>query len=60
MTSLYRRYRPATGYSVPRGPEGLKERLVGLGAYRTFETLRRVDRARRSVLKRAGAGRGRS
>jgi len=60
MTSLYRQYRPASGYSMPRGAEGVKERLVGLGAYRTFETLRRIDRARKSMLGRAGAGRGRS
>jgi glycosyltransferase involved in cell wall biosynthesis len=56
MTSLYRRYRPAGGYPVPGGAEGLKERLVGLGAYRTFEALRRVDRARKSLLRRGSVG----
>lgn len=49
MTVLYRRHRPADGYPAPSGVEGLKHRLVGLGAYPVFEALRRADRLRRAM-----------
>jgi glycosyltransferase involved in cell wall biosynthesis len=54
MTVLYRRHRPAEGYPAPGGVEGLKRRLVGLGAYPVFEVLRRAGgRGRRTPVRAA-------
>lgn len=39
MTEQYRRHVPPGGASVPAGNDGLKQRLVALGAYRLFEAL---------------------
>lgn len=58
------RFRPAGGYPVPPGVEGLKHRLVASGRWRTFSALRDANlvaetaarvarRARRRVLPKA-------
>ncbi|GAA0794098.1 bifunctional glycosyltransferase/CDP-glycerol:glycerophosphate glycerophosphotransferase [Spirilliplanes yamanashiensis] len=37
MTEQYRRHVPPGGYPVPGGAQGVRHRLVGRGAYRTFQ-----------------------
>jgi glycosyltransferase involved in cell wall biosynthesis len=48
-TKMYRRHRPRTGFRVPAGPLGHKQRLVARGAYATYEVARTLERTRRQV-----------
>lgn len=50
MHEDFERYRPA-GYRHPRGPRGVKLRLVELGAYRRYSALEPVNQARVAALK---------
>jgi len=52
MSDSYRRYLPAGGYPLPRRAEGLRYRLVGRGAYRTFRALDLAVRAVRETQRR--------
>jgi glycosyltransferase involved in cell wall biosynthesis len=51
MTTLYRRYLPPGGVLVPPGNDGVKQRLVAAGAYRTFEALLAAWQTRGRVLR---------
>ncbi|WP_329018325.1 bifunctional glycosyltransferase family 2 protein/CDP-glycerol:glycerophosphate glycerophosphotransferase [Micromonospora rifamycinica] len=46
ITADHRRFRPAGGYPVPDGLDGLKHRLVAAGRWRTFRALRTAHQAR--------------
>lgn len=46
MVADYRRWLPPGGYPVPGGAEGLKQRLVAAGRWRTFSALRTAHLAR--------------
>ncbi|HEY3006560.1 MAG TPA: bifunctional glycosyltransferase family 2 protein/CDP-glycerol:glycerophosphate glycerophosphotransferase [Micromonosporaceae bacterium] len=53
----YRRYLPAGGYPVSPGPDGVKQRLLARGRYRTFETTRLAFRGLRAARTMAGRAR---
>ncbi|MFC7545221.1 CDP-glycerol glycerophosphotransferase family protein [Plantactinospora sp. GCM10030261] len=53
MVEDYRRWLPPGGYPVPGGAEGVKHRLVAAGRWRTFSTLRSVQRTRGKVRRTA-------
>jgi CDP-glycerol glycerophosphotransferase len=55
MTSFHRSYRPAGGYAVPGGAEGVRHKLVARGSYPAF---RAFDVAVR--VAKAGKGRART
>ncbi|MER7455764.1 bifunctional glycosyltransferase family 2 protein/CDP-glycerol:glycerophosphate glycerophosphotransferase [Micromonospora sp. NPDC126480] len=53
ITADHARWRPAQGYPVPGGAEGLKHRLVADGRWRTFSALRGAYRARDVAARQA-------
>ncbi|MGX6604350.1 bifunctional glycosyltransferase/CDP-glycerol:glycerophosphate glycerophosphotransferase [Micromonosporaceae bacterium Da 78-11] len=57
MTEIYHRWRPAAGYPLPPGAEGLRHRLIGLGSYRSLLALDlgiTTARAARRAVRRPG------
>ena len=60
VTKLYRRFLPAGGYRVPGGNEGVKQRLVAVGAYRVFEMLMTAWQARGRLVRVVRPARPRS
>jgi glycosyltransferase involved in cell wall biosynthesis len=53
MTMQYRRYLPVGGCPVPPGNDGIKQRLVAAGAWRTFEVLMAVWQVRGRLVRLA-------
>jgi CDP-glycerol glycerophosphotransferase len=51
MTSDFRRWRPPE-FTFPPGPRGMKLRLVGRGAYRSYRALEPLNRARLALRAR--------
>jgi glycosyltransferase involved in cell wall biosynthesis len=49
ITTQYHRHLPADGAPLPAGNDGVKQRLVALGAYRLFETLMAAWKLRQRV-----------
>jgi len=54
MTEMYQRYLPPDGFPSPGGGEGLRYRLVGRGAYRSFQVAELAMGAARGLQRRVG------
>jgi CDP-glycerol glycerophosphotransferase len=52
MTEMYQRHLPPDGFGSPGGGEGLRYRLVGRGAYRSFQAAELAMRAARGLPSR--------
>jgi CDP-glycerol glycerophosphotransferase len=50
LSRMYRNYRPAEGYPVPAGTEGVSHRFVAWGAYRLYQSARTAELARRRLV----------
>ncbi|GAB3810505.1 glycosyltransferase family 2 protein [Micromonospora zhanjiangensis] len=51
VCDLYRRYRPLAGVAVPGGNDGVKQRLVAVGAYWPYEALNTGWQTRGRMLR---------
>jgi hypothetical protein len=58
VVEQYRHRLPAGGYPIPAGIGRLKHRLIGLGAYRSYATLRCVHRLLGAMHGLGGGHRG--
>ena len=52
LVALYRAHRPAQGYRIPPGDEGIKHRLVARNAFLLFEALRAGRKMRVRLVRR--------
>jgi glycosyltransferase involved in cell wall biosynthesis len=59
LVALYRAERPAAGYPLPPGDEGVKHRLVARNAFLLFEALRAGRRMQVRMVRRAAPPRQR-